>query len=200
MTIRLNGSTSGYVEIDAPAVAGTGALTLPTGTGTIAKTTDQGLVHINTTAFTTQSAVSVNDVFTSTYDNYKIILFNTNSAATNINIRLRAAGSDASGANYTHYIFRGSGGATLSQLTSTGTEQQLDPVGGVGPKYSLTEVFNPNLAVVTGIQTLATNLSTNGVGIIGGNHDLTNAYDGFTLFPSSGTITGTVRVYGYKNS
>ena len=35
MTIRLNGSTSGYVEIDAPAVAGTGALTLPSGTGTL---------------------------------------------------------------------------------------------------------------------------------------------------------------------
>lgn len=39
MTLRLNGSTSGYVEIDAPAVAGTSALTLPTGTGTIAKET-----------------------------------------------------------------------------------------------------------------------------------------------------------------
>ncbi len=39
MTIRLNGSTSGYTEIDAPAVAGAGVLTLPTGTGTIAKET-----------------------------------------------------------------------------------------------------------------------------------------------------------------
>lgn len=35
MTIRLNGSTSGYVEIDAAAVAGAGVLTLPTGTGTL---------------------------------------------------------------------------------------------------------------------------------------------------------------------
>lgn len=39
MTLRLNGSTSGYVEIDAPAIAGAGALTLPTGTGTLAKET-----------------------------------------------------------------------------------------------------------------------------------------------------------------
>lgn len=35
MTIRLNGSTSGYTEIDAPAIAGAGVLTLPTGTGTL---------------------------------------------------------------------------------------------------------------------------------------------------------------------
>jgi hypothetical protein len=34
MTLRLNGSTSGYTEIDAPAVAGSNTLTLPGGNGT----------------------------------------------------------------------------------------------------------------------------------------------------------------------
>ena len=34
MTLRLAGSTSGYTEIDAPAVAGSNTLTLPTGNGT----------------------------------------------------------------------------------------------------------------------------------------------------------------------
>ena len=33
MTLRLNGSSSGYTEIDAPAVAGNNTLTLPTGNG-----------------------------------------------------------------------------------------------------------------------------------------------------------------------
>ncbi len=33
MTLRLNGSTSGYVEIDAPATAGSNTLVLPTGNG-----------------------------------------------------------------------------------------------------------------------------------------------------------------------
>ena len=36
MALRLNGSTSGYVELDAPAVAGTTALTLPATAGTVA--------------------------------------------------------------------------------------------------------------------------------------------------------------------
>lgn len=40
MTIRLNGSTSGYTELDAPAVAGSNTLVLPTGNGTA----DQALV------------------------------------------------------------------------------------------------------------------------------------------------------------
>lgn len=34
MTLRLNGSTSGYTEIEAPAVAGSNTLVLPTGNGT----------------------------------------------------------------------------------------------------------------------------------------------------------------------
>lgn len=34
MTLRLNGSTSGYTEIDAPAAAGNNTLVLPTGNGT----------------------------------------------------------------------------------------------------------------------------------------------------------------------
>jgi len=33
MTLRLNGSTSGYTEIDAPAVAGSNSIVLPTGNG-----------------------------------------------------------------------------------------------------------------------------------------------------------------------
>lgn len=33
MPLRLNGSTSGYVEVDAPATAGSNTLVLPTGNG-----------------------------------------------------------------------------------------------------------------------------------------------------------------------
>ena len=40
MTLRMNGSTSGYTEIDAPAVAGSNTLVLPGGNGTA----DQALV------------------------------------------------------------------------------------------------------------------------------------------------------------
>jgi hypothetical protein len=60
MTIRLNGSTSGYVEIDAPAVAGTGALTLPTGTGTLLTAEGGKVLQVVSTAktdtFTTSSS------------------------------------------------------------------------------------------------------------------------------------------------
>jgi len=38
MSLRLNGSTSGYTEIDAPAAAGSNTLVLPTGNGTVRQT------------------------------------------------------------------------------------------------------------------------------------------------------------------
>lgn len=45
MSLRLNGATSGYTEIDAPATAGNNTLTLPaTGAGTLIATSDTGTV------------------------------------------------------------------------------------------------------------------------------------------------------------
>lgn len=50
MTLKLNGSTSGYVTIDAPAVAGTTALTLPATSGTLMVSGSSGAV-VNLGAF-----------------------------------------------------------------------------------------------------------------------------------------------------
>ena len=47
MTLRLNGSSSGYTEIDAPAAAGSNTLTLPTGNGSadqVLKTDGSGVL------------------------------------------------------------------------------------------------------------------------------------------------------------
>lgn len=56
MSLRLNGATSGYTEIDAPATAGNNTLTLPaTGAGTLIATSDTGTVS---TAMLADSSVS----------------------------------------------------------------------------------------------------------------------------------------------
>ena len=65
MTIRLNGSTSGYTEIDAPAVAGAGVLTLPTGTGTLLRA-EGGKVLQVVSGTTSTSASSSTSTFVDT--------------------------------------------------------------------------------------------------------------------------------------
>jgi hypothetical protein len=169
---------------------------------------DSGLVHIETvTIGSTVSAVNVNDVFTSAYTNYKVI-FNfsnsTNTNNTNLNLRLRVSGTDASGGNYNQRGITVDGIVNAnvqsnqtnfipSALTSGSTERSGFDI----------EFRAPNLAKRTNIyvQSYFLSSSTN-VGILmTGQHDLSTAYDGFSLIIPSGTITdGTIDIYGYRKS
>jgi hypothetical protein len=58
MTIRLNGSTSGYVELDAPAVAGTSSLTLPSGVGSLLTAEGGKILQIVRATDTTQRSTT----------------------------------------------------------------------------------------------------------------------------------------------
>jgi hypothetical protein len=159
-----------------------------------------GMTLIDEETFSAVSSVSFNNVFSSTYVNYRIIAYATQSVVDNWHLRLRASGTDASGANYTFYQFRGSGGATVTSPNVNQTWHQMDPVGGVGPKTFDLLLFRPNLAATTLTQIVCGNLSTAGVGLFSGVHSLTTAYDGFTVHAATGTITGTIKVYGLKGA
>jgi hypothetical protein len=64
------------------------------------------------------------------------------------------------------------------------------------------EIQNPQLAVATSYQTA--NNYWDGSNVYGrstnGNHIATTSYDGFTIYPNSSTMTGTVSVYGYRSA
>ena len=199
MTIRLNGSTSGYTEIDAAAVADNGVLTLPSGTGTIAKTTDQGLVHINTTTFSAVSSVSLDDVFTSTFNNYSMIISALSSVGAELNIRLRLAGTDAAGPTY---IFQRlvAGSSTVTADRSTGQTAARVAFADTTTSYYHVNVYDPAIAIATMFRSSnAVSQTSATFQDVVTRHAATNAYDGLTLLGSTGTITGTIRVYGYKN-
>jgi hypothetical protein len=195
MTLRLNGSTSGYIEIDAPAVAGTRTLVLPT------DSIQPGLVLLNTTSFSAASTVSVNNCFSSTYDNYLIKLLATNSSAGNFLTRLRTS-SDDSGANYSDQLLYGSG-STASANRQSGQTSWRTGYAGTSDSGTLTlELFAPNLAAYTkgnfGGCVFVGSTQEATYGSVA--HNATTQFTGFTIFPSVGNFTGTVRVYGYRNS
>jgi hypothetical protein len=65
------------------------------------------------------------------------------------------------------------------------------------------DLFDPGSVNATGmgITSSGVNSSPNGCGNAGGGyHTVVSAFDGFTIYPTSGNVTGTVRVYGYRNS
>jgi hypothetical protein len=90
MTLRLNGSTSGYTEIDAPAVAGSNTLVLPTGAGT----SGQVLTTNGSGALSWAGAGKILQVVNVTYS-----ISTTNSTTTYVDTGLTATITPASASN-----------------------------------------------------------------------------------------------------
>jgi hypothetical protein len=160
------------------------------------------LKHINTTSFSAVASQSINDVFSATYNNYKIILNCTGTGGFTNLIRFRVGGADNSTANYNwSQVARDSTSTTVSATAGSGVT-----AGELGNQYvtanaQIIDVFNPFLADETLYSTMQTILSgsTQIFRLTGGGLNLTTSFTGFTIFPSSGTITGTIRVYGVQN-
>jgi hypothetical protein len=162
----------------------------PTG-ATNGTVNDSGTVTIGSAV----SSVSVNNVFSATYENYLILATYTVGADTDLNFRLRVGGVDELAANYTTIITDNNGALTSGRLTSQ-TNTRLGPARNGVVMRSRAEIFSPSLAVTTTL--IARTVCVPVDNQIGGSHDVALAYDGFTLFPGSSTMTGTISIYGYR--
>ena len=215
--VKLYGASSGYVEIVPTAASGTSTLTLPAATGTLATTANittavdavvpAGLVHINTTTFSAESSVSLDNVFTSTYDNYRLIVTLTDkSDNSGVNLRTRLAGSDDSASvHYSSSYYIGTSGAAAGSAVGSATTSwtiftAADSTDATGCAFL---DFSDPLSAKRKLGGGTTNQrNPSGVGYGYSyyyNKTATTAYDGLTLLSSTGTMTGTISVYGYKN-
>jgi len=166
---------------------------------------NSGLVFIASNTFTTSSAVNINNVFTSTYDSYSVII-RAHGTGNTIRWKFRAAGNDTTDSQYytagytTNYL------ATSLTVYNTGN----DPHFGIACNYgtniaevgtSLITVNNPAISASrTSCLFEVNNTSSATVYNLAGTHTPTAAYDGFSLIPATGTTTGTVTIYGYRKA
>lgn len=176
----------------------------------ISNTLAPGLVYITGTTVTSGSSTTVvfNNCFSSTYDNYRIIIDNffTSTGNRGLNLRLRASGSDATGSNYNNVFHGLTMAAAASNFTGTtdyASTGVYNSSNTLGLSHCSMDVFSPNKAERTYAQVQSILYDSQWITRNGlWQHDLTTAYDGFTLLLSStGNITQVrVRVYGYRNS
>jgi hypothetical protein len=167
-----------------------------TGSGSQTATINTG----GSVTFSACATLSLNGVFSSTYDNYVISVRSIRDASANINfeLRLRANGSDASGANYTHQVIVAEGGSVIAARATSQTK------GRFGDLTSSTlfhghQIFfyGPALAQPTAFRGVSAGTNSSASIYEGAvTHSFTDTFDGFTLLPGSGNITGLIKVYG----
>jgi|694.fasta_scaffold154655_3 hypothetical protein len=160
-----------------------------------------GLVFVASTTFSASSGVEVSNCFTSTYDNYKILITYYGSSASNTTWQMMTGtNTKENGSVYYRYGYYwtsfinnlNSGPNTSDFITNHGTTASIysfaeitcfrPNVSGVRTS-SLIQAYDPaSSLVITTTETVAT----------------TTAYTGFYFFPAAGNITGTITVYGYR--
>ena len=163
---------------------------------------EPAMVLLTTQNFSAVSSVSVDDVFSATYDNYKLIITCLGSGFNDGRIRFRVGGVDASGNDY----------KVAGQYQSSASAVWQNAGASEGVSFALVANYNSStetanyVEIGTPFLTAKTNyiadVQQNGASSLiirnTGVYNLTTSFTGFTLLTSAGTITGRVSVYGYN--
>jgi len=145
------------------------------------------------------TTASVNGVFTDDFDNYQIRISVVGSVGGNAyNMRLRASGSDNTNASYFYYGFYWTSSAT--NLTTTAATGWFLNNRSTGTSYDncIVDIFNPKRAVLTSHQVRAMEVNTGLLIQTGGFFNGTTSFDGFSIYTGSGTMTGKIQVFGFR--
>ena len=169
---------------------------------TVVGGTDNGK---GTVSFTSASTVSLNDVFSSTYNNYKVLLrITAGGVAGNISLKLRSSNSDASNNAY----YSGFAYDRVSNATGNGAGNPLTYF--ILPAQTTYDWFMFDMNIMqpfsSGTTTSFTyhgtgNDVTSGYSMNGGGlFNVVGSYTGFSIINQGGNLgTGTVSVYGFNN-
>jgi hypothetical protein len=169
-----------------------------------------GLWLIADASFTSSAAVNVSSVFSSDYINYRVlfVIESANSATTRtIKLRFRTSGGDDSTANYYYGSQLSSfGGGTIDQ--AQGNINQTEAIlanyygyGGSTAGFNC-DVFNPQISTKPTFMAgtgFGGNAAAQSVGGLAVQFAANAAHTGFSVYPSTGTITGRYAVYGYRD-
>jgi hypothetical protein len=159
--------------------------------------------------FSGVSSVSLNGVFSSTYDNYRIIMDVVPSSNSAVNLRMRMRqSSDLTDSTYNN---TGVGNSTSASdtlgYTRSGTNQSywnLSTLPDARRGYYSIDIYSPFLttsATYFNGQSILNNAAQNSTGGVysGTTGGVDNSITAFSIFCAAGNIAGTIRVYGYKN-
>lgn len=159
-----------------------------------------GLEFITSEAFTDVASVSLDDCFTSDYVNYRVIVRITTMLGTAaVGYRFRASGSDDTASNYRYATSVHAGGAWTNARTLDVSSGVFTTVTGSLNYDIVQDIFAPQLTERTGT---SGTFSTRGtlVTLAQTGFSAATSFDGISIIPTTGNITGKIYVYGYREA
>jgi hypothetical protein len=166
--------------------------------GTSWSSPDDLTLILSQTIGTAVSSVTVSNAFSSTYDNYKILISGGASSTTNVLfLRLGNPGNNHFGALITAPFAGGSVSATACNNQAAWNNSGNATTSGISMH---TELQSPFLSTFTRCQSIYadTNATT---GTFSGIFNASTSFTDFTILTSTGTLTGgTISVYGYRKT
>ena len=177
----------------------TSVSTLDTSVSTLQSRAEAGLVHVGRTAIgNSVTSVTVSNVFSADYDNYRILL-NAGSASSSDYLSMRL-GEDTS-SNYNYVLsqeFMGSFGSEGFFNTGTNSWVHVTYISTTLVSFCM-DIRNPYATSRTSATWNSTNIDSYLHG--GGTLNTTTSYTGFTVLTNFSTVTGGyIDVYGYAKS
>ena len=164
------------------------------------------LVYITQATPSAVTSVSINNCFTSAYENYRIVVnISTFSTADGrLTMRLRAGGVDTS-TNYLSQRGGFSGATSFANANVYGTDEMyFASIITAAPRgcFATHDILSPQIAsqtVMGGTLGWLDVINGSTVAIAWNAQTTATSFDGFTLLGTQ-AFTGTIRVYGYQNS
>jgi hypothetical protein len=164
------------------------------------------LILTGSADFTTSSAININNCFSATYLNY-LVLININDVSatdSDLTARLRVSGADDSSANYFRNTLFQNGSSVAGLRVNSATSWDMGNLASSKETQVAQQItiFDPFEAITTKALSHSNrwNSSDNNQAMAAMEHRVSSSFTGITFYPSSGTISGKIRIYGYTLS
>jgi hypothetical protein len=160
---------------------------------------NSGLVYITEqTVGTGVSSVTLSNVFSATYDNYRVV-YSGGTGSGEVGLGMRVGGVTT---NYSHMLFWATfaaGTANTDRANDTGSAALYLGSCGANGNHLAVDVLSPFQTKYTGF--MAGSYIAADFGICVARHNIAASYTSVSILPVSGTISGgIVRVYGYRQA
>ena len=165
---------------------------------TVGPSTAGGLVCVKAETSFSGTSITADNVFTSSYTNYLLMISAQSTTTSALSIRYRVGGVSAS-TNYNYQTTNADNTTTTLSQTLATTSSRIGTLRNATANLIYQYIYNPQLAVPT--QNYGNETDTSGIQVTtwGGKHTTATAYDGIEIL-SATSATGTYTIYGYAKT